>query len=138
MEKKEDKESYAGVLTAEAINELCRDCHASAYNAGWWHDPHTGESLIDNIYFHATKLALIHSETSEALEGLRKNAPDDKLPQYPMEAVELVDVIIRTFDYAGAKGYDLGTILREKMLFNKVRADHKIENRKEKVGGKGF
>ena len=133
-----DKESYLAGISAQVINDLCRDCHASARAAGWWMDPTTGTDMTGNIYFQVTKLGLIHAEVSEGVEGLRRQAMDDKLPEFPMEAVELVDVLIRTFDYAGAKGYDLGTILKKKMEFNKVRADHKIENRINKPGGKLF
>lgn len=42
------------------------------------------------------------SELSDALEGNRKNLWDDKLPQYRMVDVEIVDAFIRMFDIAGA------------------------------------
>lgn len=80
-------------------------------------------------------IALIHSEISEALEGVRKNCPDDKLPHRKMEEVELADALIRIFDYAGAHNLDLGGALVEKMAYNRSRADHKPENRR-KEGGK--
>jgi hypothetical protein len=138
FETKQDHQSYLEPISGIYLNALCKDVHASSYNAGWWHDPETKEELINNIYVLATKIGLIHSEASEALEGLRKNIPDDKLPQYPMDAVEIADVIIRAFDYCGARGYNIGTIIAEKMAINHSRADHKIENRMVKEGGKYF
>jgi NTP pyrophosphatase (non-canonical NTP hydrolase) len=74
-------------------------------------------------------IALCHSELSEALEGHRKNLPDDKLPHRLMVEVELVDCLIRIFDLAGAHGYDLDGAYREKMRYNAQREDHKHENR---------
>jgi hypothetical protein len=44
---------------------------------------------------------LVVSEYSEALEGYRKSLMDDKLPQYPGLAVELIDAVIRTIDVIG-------------------------------------
>lgn len=60
---------------------------------GWWDE---GDARC--LY---TVLQLISTEVAEATEGLRKNLPDDKLPQYPMHAVELADALIRALDLAG-------------------------------------
>lgn len=54
-----------------------------------------------------------------------------------MREVELADALIRIFDLAGAYGMDIGAAVAEKMEFNAVRDDHKIENR-EKAGGKSY
>lgn len=62
---------------------------------------------------------------------------DDKLPHRRMAEVELVDAIIRIFDYAGAFGYDLDGAYEEKMAYNATREDHKHEARKI-AGGKQF
>lgn len=134
---KKDNKSYLNPVHEMYLNDLCKDLHAASYNAGWWHNQKTGEELIDNEYVLGTKISLLHSELSEALEGLRTDAMDKKLPQYPEDAVEMADVVIRVFDYAGARGYNLGTIIAEKQRFNAERADHKIENR-VKAGGKKF
>jgi NTP pyrophosphatase (non-canonical NTP hydrolase) len=109
-------------------------CHGAAVDGGWWHDINTGEKLERN---KGELIALIHSEVSECLEGVRKGCPDDKLPNRPMEEVELADTIIRIFDYAGGFGLDLPGALLEKLAYNSSRADHKPENRK-KSGGKKF
>jgi hypothetical protein len=80
---------------------------------------------------------LIVSEVSEAMEGHRKNLMDDKLPHRPMVEVELADAVIRIFDLAGAKGYDVAGAIVEKLAYNAQRADHKPENRLAE-GGKAY
>lgn len=89
------------------------------------------------INLYLKKIALIHSEVSEALEGARKNLMDDHLPHRKMIEVELADVIIRVADLCGALKLDLGGAVVEKLEYNANRADHKKENR-NKVGGKKF
>ena len=117
--------------TAEALNALCRRCHADSWNAGWYHDLETG-ILKANI---PEKMALIHSEVSEALEGHRKDLMDDKLPHRKAIEVELADAVIRIGDLCGFLGLDLGGAVIEKLAYNRAREDHKIENRRA-AGGK--
>lgn len=105
----------------------------AAAKAGWWSDLKTGKRKERN---KGELLCLIHSEISEALEGVRKNCMDDKLKHRKMEEVELADALIRIFDYAGAHKFDLGGALIEKMAYNANREDHKIENRRKKDGKK--
>ena len=112
------------------LNEFARLCHEA--NANWWRDLETGARIERN---KGELMMLMVSEIAEAMEGARKGLPDDKLPHRPMEEVELVDALIRIFDYAGAYGLDLDGAFEEKMVYNKNRADHKPENRK-KEGGK--
>lgn len=116
-------------LFAEAINDLSQVCYNNSKQAGWY------EGVRDSIELKLAKIALIHSEVSEALEGERKGLMDDKLPNRPMAEVELADAVIRILDYAGWQGYDIGGAIVEKMAYNKNREDHKPENR-AKEGGK--
>ena len=51
-----------------------------------------------------------------------------------MVEVELADCVIRIADYCGARGFDLGGAVVEKMEFNAHREDHKIENRRLENG----
>lgn len=115
------------------INEMTKIIHEDNVNAGWWTDLTTGEKKDRNV---GELLALVHSEVSEALEGYRKNLKDDKLPHRSMFEVELADVFIRIFDLAGGHNLDLGGAILEKLHFNRVRPDHKIENRKSENGKK--
>jgi NTP pyrophosphatase (non-canonical NTP hydrolase) len=122
---------------ADAINELVTYFHAKSKAAGWWADPKTGEDLTKNPYVVATKLMLVVTELSEAMEGLRKDLMDDKLPHRKMGEVELGDALIRIADLAGALGYDLGGATVEKDAFNTVRPDHQVGNRML-AGGKAY
>lgn len=118
---------------ASAINLFAADCHAASRKAGWYTNLATGKALDRNV---PEMLCLIHSEISEAMEGYRKNLQDDKLPARKMIEVELADALIRIGDLATFLGCDLGGAAVEKMEFNAVREDHKIEARK--AGGKAF
>ena len=114
------------------VNEETQLCHGLAREAGWW----DGVDLNDPQTI-ATKLCLIHSEVSEAMEGARKDLMDDHLPHRKMVEVELADAMIRIMDLAGAMGLDLGGAMVEKLQYNTSRADHKVENRVS-TGGKKF
>ena len=116
-----------------SINELVKEIHQNNVDAGWWTDLATGQKKDRNV---GELLCLVHSEISEAMEGIRKNLKDDKLPHRSMFEVELADAIIRIFDIAGAYNLDLGGAMQEKIDFNKSREDHKIENRKAENGKK--
>jgi len=118
------------------LNELIAACHEASLEAGWWIEY---EEMPEQYrkYWLATKLGLVHSEISEAFEGLRKGKMDDHLTHRPAQEVELADALIRIFDYAGAMKFDLDGAIQEKMNYNAQRADHKLVNRAA-VGGKSF
>lgn len=132
------REVQSKVSSAAHAGNLLRDrCHGASVAAGWWHDLKTGESVIQRPHAVGEKLALIHSEISEAMEGHRKGLMDDKLPHRKMIEVELADAVIRIADLSGAMGLDLGGAIEEKMAFNAIRPDHKPEARMAE-GGKAY
>jgi len=123
-------------MFAATLTSLANTVHSMNVEAGWWTDLKTGESIKDTRNVGEI-LMLIVSEVSEAMEAHRKGLMDDKLPHRHGVEVELADAIIRIFDLCGAKGYDIGAAVMEKILYNLSRADHKIENRL-KDGGKKY
>lgn len=126
IEKKIYDDNHTVADTYDGISCATRLCHALAVNSGWWHDLKTGEFKDRN---DGEMIALMHSELSEALEGLRKNKDDDHLPHRKSVEVELADTLIRIFDFAGARNLDLAGAMMEKLSYNANRQDHKPENR---------
>ena len=108
--------------------------HIHQLNKKWWVDPVTGEPIERN---KGEQQMLIVSEIAEAMEGTRKDLPDDHLPHRSMEEVEMADAVIRIMDYCAGHGLDLDGALREKLEYNKTRKDHSHEER-VKEGGKKF
>lgn len=114
-----------------SLNEVTSVVHEA--NKKWWIDLKTGEPIQRN---KAEAIALMHSELSEALEGIRKDAMDDKLPHRKAEEVELADCVIRIFDYCGGFKLDLQGAFEEKMAYNATRIDHTPEHRAAPGGKK--
>lgn len=126
------KNQFTQQHVTDNANYLAELCHGLSSEAGWW-QPGDKENSLQI----PAKLALCHSELSEAMEGARKDLMDDHLPSRKMLEVELADALIRIYDLAGAYDMDIGGAMAEKLAYNAKRADHKPENR-EKEGGKKF
>ena len=98
-----------------------------AVDKGWWEDWDLGVTTTDEAAIKIlSKLALVHSEVSEAVEDVRNNNwtlgpivqgwKPEGLPS------ELADVIIRALDIAGALGIDTERAIRAKVDYNKSRS----------------
>lgn len=106
---------------AQTFNETAVIVNAIAIEKGWWDEDRNEGELI----------ALMHSELSEALEGLRhRNPPSDHIPTFSAVEEEFADVIIRIMDHAVAKGYRVGEALEAKIAYN--------QGRPHRHGGKAF
>lgn len=90
--------------------------HANARAKGFWKDHVDGKLTVDQV---GLKLALIHSEISEALESVRNDYPaSEKIPEIGNFEEELADAAIRIMDLAESSGVDLGEAIVKKMEFN--------------------
>jgi NTP pyrophosphatase (non-canonical NTP hydrolase) len=99
------------------LNAVVKKAWQDAEDAGWHKRPTTDFERI----------ALIHSEVSEALECLRRTTEthwysgDAKKPEGV--GPELADVVIRVAELAHILGVDLDFCVAEKMDYNRRRHD---------------
>lgn len=77
-------------IAMQEFRDLQTAVHSNAKFKGFWES--------ENI---AEKLALVHSEVSEALEGYRKDKNDNNMGE------EMADIVIRCMDICGYLKIDL-------------------------------
>lgn len=66
-------------------------------------------------------IALMHSELSECLEGVRKPGPSDHIPEFTFEEEELADCVVRILDYGKGFRLRVAEALIEKLRYNRTR-----------------
>ena len=94
------------------IDEMAQAAFANSRDKGFWDE---------NPRNKGEMIALMHSELSEMLEGVRKPGPDEHCPDFTKEEVELADLLIRAGDYAAGHGLRVTEALQAKMAYNRSR-----------------
>lgn len=129
-----------------SISEWQTTVYGTAKEKGWWPKPICGARAdsqsdmepVDVDYdFVATKICLMHSELSEALEAVRigkfrmyteegplvRTEGGKIVEHYKPEGMvaELADVVIRAMDLCEALGISLEDAILHKAMYNKTR-----------------
>ena len=131
---------YINNLVKDSLNRLATEVQCVNEENGWGGD--WTRAVDDDIAIGSTdqylrslvtvKLALVHSEVSEAVEALRGGCPLDKNTHTQTEAPdamakpeglpsELADIIIRVLDISANLGIDIAFAVAEKVKYNATR-----------------
>ena len=117
------QEEFDGWNFIKSFNAIQEKVNATAHEKGWYDKPAED----------GTRIALMHSELSEALEGLRHgNPPSDKIGDLGFSQVEeeFADCIIRILDVSQERKWRIGEAILAKAKYN--------EGRSHRHGGKQF
>ena len=117
-------------LKLDKLDKLAKRAYENGKAKGFWKEPPYADYGLC-VERMASKLALIHSEVSEALEVVRKKPLAEPSPHgiaCTWLEEEIADVLIRCFAFAHAYGLGLDNAVAVKMAYN--------ESRPHKHGGK--
>lgn len=105
---------------SDSIAIIANKVHRIAKEKGWWEGEYLPLTRPEVI---GSKIALIHSELSEALEEIRLDGTFFYMRNKKPEgvAIELADAVIRIFDLAEAMGIDISGAIVAKMKYNESR-----------------
>lgn len=120
------------------FNSIQKEVHESSKDKGWWQDytdlliaiirgdERNDMELLKTFQksWQLSKIALMHSELSEAVEGIRDKSqtPDQHCPEFSQQEIELADVVIRAMDLSEKFKWRLGLAIIAKMRYNATRA----------------
>jgi hypothetical protein len=118
----------------DVFNIACQRVHINNRKKGFWPDNTDVKGSMRLALYPETHgrnagemLALMTSEESEALDAVRSGGlehKDDKLPHRSGFFTEICDSVIRAMDGLGGTMAEAGTIIVEKLTYNKDQRGH--------------